>query len=113
VRSDSDRLLDILEAIQAIQDHAQTRESFDADKMLRVWCLHHILVIGEAAARISEPMRDRHTSVPWRRVIAMRNAVVHAYFQVDWQEVWNVVEHDLEPLRIAIAAIVAESSSDT
>jgi uncharacterized protein with HEPN domain len=42
----------------------------------------------------------------------MRNAVVHAYFQVDWEEVWNVVDHDLEPLRISIAAIVTEDSAD-
>jgi uncharacterized protein with HEPN domain len=97
VRADNDRLLDILEAIAAIQEQAQTRERFDADKMLRVWCLHHLVVIGEAAAGVSEPMREQYKSVPWRRVIGMRNAVVHAYFHVDWEEVWNVVEHDLEP----------------
>jgi uncharacterized protein with HEPN domain len=39
-------------------------------------------------------------------VIGMRNAVVHRYFQVDWDELWNVVERDLEPLRKAIAAMV-------
>jgi uncharacterized protein with HEPN domain len=78
VRADSDRLLDILEAIAAIQEQAQTRERFDADKMLRVWCLHHIMVIREAVARVSEQTREQHPSVPWRRVIAMRNAVVHA-----------------------------------
>jgi uncharacterized protein with HEPN domain len=111
VRADSDRLPDILEAIAAIQEQAQTRERFDADKMLRVWCLHHIVVIGEAASGVSQPMREQYQSVPRRRVIGMRNAVVHAYFQVDWEEVWNVVEHDLEPLRIAIAAIVAGGST--
>jgi uncharacterized protein with HEPN domain len=110
VRADNDRLLDILEAIAAIQKQAHTRERFDADKMLRVWCLHHIVIIGEAAARVSEPTREQYASVPWHRVIAMRNAVVHAYFQVDWEEVWNVVDHDLEPLRIAIAAILAEGN---
>jgi uncharacterized protein with HEPN domain len=36
----------------------------------------------------------------------MRNAVVHGYFQVDWDEVWNVVERELEPLRKAIAEII-------
>jgi uncharacterized protein with HEPN domain len=112
VRADSDRLLDILEAIAAIQEHAQTRERFEADKMLRVWCLHHIVVIGEAAARVSEPTREQFAGIPWRRMIAMRNAVVHAYFQVDWEEVWNVVDHDLEPLRIAIAAILPEGNTD-
>jgi uncharacterized protein with HEPN domain len=74
--------------------------------MLQVWCLHHVVVIGEAAARVSEATRAGHPEVPWRGVIGMRNAVVHGYFQVDWDELWNVVSHDLEPLRKAIAAIV-------
>jgi len=74
--------------------------------MLRVWCLHHIVVIGEAAARVSEATRALHPQVPWRGVVGMRNAVVHGYFQVDWEEVWNVVERELEPLRKAIAEIV-------
>lgn len=106
MRPDTDRLLDILEAIAAIQEQARDRETFDRDKMLRVWCLHHIVIIGEAAARVSEPTRTQHPEVPWRAVIGMRNAVVHGYFQVDWQEVWNVVEKNLEPLRKTIAAIV-------
>lgn len=112
MRSDSDRLLDILEAIAAIQENAGSRQRFDDDKMLRVWCLHHILVIGEAAARVSESTRNLHPDIPWRRVIAMRNAVVHAYFHVDWEEVWNVVERDLEPLRLAVAAIGTGGSRD-
>jgi uncharacterized protein with HEPN domain len=106
MRADTDRLLDMLEAIAAIQEHAQNREAFGCDKMLRVWCLHHIVIIGEAAARVSESTRLQHSEVPWRAVIGMRNAVVHGYFQVDWQEVWNVVERNLEPLRKSIAAIV-------
>jgi len=74
--------------------------------MLRVWCLHHIVIIGEAAARISNATREQHPDLPWRRVIGMRNAVVHAYFQVDWEEVWNVVEHDLASLRSAVVTIL-------
>jgi uncharacterized protein with HEPN domain len=111
MRADTDRLLDILEAIAAIQEHARDRETFDSDKMLRVWCLHHIVIIGEAAARISESTRSQYPEVPWRAVIGMRNAVVHGYFQVDWQEVWNVVERNLEPLRKSIAAIVKDEKS--
>lgn len=106
MRSDVDRLHDILDAIAAIQEDACTRQRFDDDKMLRVWCLHHIVIIGEAAARISNATREQHPDLPWRRVIGMRNAVVHAYFQVDWEEVWNVVEHDLAPLRSAVVTIL-------
>jgi uncharacterized protein with HEPN domain len=106
MRADSDRLLDILEAIAAIQEHVRDRKKFDDDKMLRVWCLHHLIIIGEAAARVSESTRAMHPAVPWRAVVGMRNAVVHGYFQMDWDEVWNAVERDLEPLRKAIAGIV-------
>jgi uncharacterized protein with HEPN domain len=107
VRADADRLLDILEAIDAIQKEAPSRADFDANKMVRVWCLHHIVVIGEAAVRVSEALRASHSEVPWRRVVAMRNAVVHGYFQVDWDEVWNVVERELEPLRRTLADVLA------
>ena len=96
MRADSDRLLDILEAIESIQGQATDRSRFDEDKMLQVWCLHHI---GEAAARVSEATRAQHPEIPWRGVIGMRNAVIHGYFQVDWAELWSVVERDLEPLR--------------
>lgn len=84
MRSDSDRLLDILEAIAAIREHAVSRQSFDDDRMLRVWCLHHVMVIGEAASRVSQATRSAHPEVPWRGVIGMRNAIVRGYFQVDW-----------------------------
>ena len=112
MRADADRLLDILEAIDAIQKEATSRADFDANKMVRVWCLHHIVVIGEAAARVSEALRARHSEVPWRRVVAMRNAVVHGYFQVDWDEVWNVVEREMAPLRRTLGDVLATEKNE-
>ena len=105
MRNDEDRIFDILEAITAIEEQVRTKAEFDGDKMIRVWCLHHIVVIGEAASRVSESLRDRYPTVPWRRIVAMRNAVVHGYFHVDWDQVWTVVESDLTPLRNAIEAM--------
>lgn len=52
---------------------------------------------------MSDATRTEHPEVPWRGVIGMRNAIVHGYFQVDWDELWNVVERELEPLRQSIA----------
>jgi uncharacterized protein with HEPN domain len=114
VRPDEDRLRDILDAIAAIQRRVPTldRSAFDADELLRVWCLHHLTVIGEATARLSEELRSRHPEVPWREIVGMRNAIVHGYFTVDWDEVWVVVERDLERLRRGIESVVsAESGS--
>ncbi len=106
-RSDKDRILDIFEAMAAIANRVKTREDFDGDEVLRVWCLHHIVVIGEAASRVSDALRARYPALPWRRVIAMRNAVVHGYFEVDWDQVWTVVERDLEPLRVEVEKILS------
>ncbi len=106
MRSDKERVLDIQEAITSIQGRVDVKQQFDDDDMLRVWCLHHLIIIGEAAARISTSLRENHPSVPWKRIVAMRNAVVHGYFQVDWQEVWSVVEKDIPQLKVDIDTII-------
>jgi uncharacterized protein with HEPN domain len=66
MRADEDRQRDILDAINAIRSRVGTeRASFDADAMVRVWCLHYITVIGEATSRLSEDIRHKHTAPPW------------------------------------------------
>ena len=112
MRADADRLLDMLEAIDAIQKEAKNRADFEANEMVRVWCLHHIVVLGEAAAGVSGALRARHPGVPWRRMVAMRNAVVHGYFRVDWDEVWNVVDRELESLRRSLAEVLASENDE-
>ncbi|MBN2343602.1 MAG: DUF86 domain-containing protein [Deltaproteobacteria bacterium] len=74
------------------------------------WCLHHIVTIGEAASRVSESFRKQYGNIPWRRIVAMRNAVVHGYFKVDWTQVWVVVEKELTPLQQQLTSIFSEIS---
>ena len=113
MRRDADRLQDMLDAIAAIRRRAMGgRDAFDADEMLQVWCLRHIEVIGEAAARVSEEVRARHPDVPWQEIVGMRNALVHGYFDVDWQEVWNVVDRDLGLLKDSLERALAGEQSE-
>ncbi len=70
--------------------------------------VHHILIIGEAAARVSNELRDIHTEIPWPQIISMRNLPVHAYFSVDAEEVWSVVERDLPDLKMKVLSILHE-----
>jgi uncharacterized protein with HEPN domain len=108
MRVDADRLRDILDAIEAIRSRVgPDRAAFDADAMVRVWCLHHVTIIGEAAAGLSDEIKKKYPGPPWRKVIGMRNAVVHGYFDVDWDIVWTVVERELEPLRTAVREMLA------
>ena len=71
MRSDRQRLLDILEAIEKIEGHmAQLKEDFDSDEMLQIWTVHYLQIIGEAASRISPELRVKHSEIPWAKLLA-------------------------------------------
>lgn len=76
----------------------KSREDLDADRMLALALVKSIEIVGEAGARISEEGRNELPDIPWREVIAMRNRLIHAYFDVDLDVVWRTVEEDLPPL---------------
>jgi uncharacterized protein with HEPN domain len=114
VRSDPDRVQDILEAIDRIGRYAaRGREAFDDDELIQVWVVRHLQVIGEAASKLSQSSRDLQPDVPWRKIIGMRHVLVHGYFEVDLDLVWSVVEHDMAPLRHAVAMLAADHADET
>ena len=109
MRDDRERLLDILEAIENIQRRAAAgQETYLDDELVQVWMVHHIQIIGEAASGLSRPVRERHPDVPWRDIVAMRNVLVHQYFGIDLEQVWDTVMIDLPRLKSDIVRIVAE-----
>jgi uncharacterized protein with HEPN domain len=66
MRSDRERLLDILEAIEKIDSRKEIpRSVFDSDELLQIWYVHYLQIIGEAAYRLSEAVRAKHPEVPW------------------------------------------------
>jgi uncharacterized protein with HEPN domain len=111
VRSDRERLNDLLDAIARIQRHTDHgRDEFERDEMVQVWVIHHLQVIGEAARSISEELRQQHDQVEWAKVIGMRHILVHQYFGLKLDVIWDTVEHDLPTLQHAIASIVHDLS---
>ncbi len=97
------RLEDILRAISLIARYADRgRPGFDRDELVQAWMVHHLTLIGEAAALLSPALRDRHPEVPWP-VIGMRDVLVHGYFSIDLDEVWATVERHGPVLRSQIA----------
>ncbi len=113
MRLDRDCLLDILDAIAAIERHQPKQQAdFDADELVRVWCLRHVQIIGESAANLSQEARALAPDIPWGQIVGMRNALVHAYFNVDWPAVWNVVAHDIPPLKAGIERLLNQLDTD-
>lgn len=62
--------------------------------------------MGEACRNLSEPLRLAHPGVPWAQIIGLRNRLTHAYFSVNYQTVWEVIDHDLPQLKHQIVEIL-------
>ena len=85
----------------------QQRQSLDKERKLALAVVRSIEVIGEACARVTKSCQDAHPEVPWSQIIAMRNRLIHAYFDIDLDRVWDTVQDDLPPLIAALERILS------
>ena len=111
MRDDRERIQDMLEAIQKIEQYVYDESggiSRQDDELVEVWIIHHIEIIGEAASKISNELRGKYPEVAWGGMIGMRHVLVHGYFETETEIVWRVVEHDLPTLRTQLENILAE-----
>ena len=107
MKSDRERLLDIKEAIERILRYSDRgKQEFESSELLQTWVVHNLQIVGEAARRLSDSLKEQHAEVPWKEIVAMRNILVHDYFAVDVDEIWNVVERDLPELKNKIDSVL-------
>src|SRR5438105_1611181 len=76
----------------------KTRDDLDIDRQLVLALVKSIEIIGEAAAKTSRGFKTTSTDIPWRDIIAMRNRLIHAYFDIDLDILWQTVTTELSPL---------------
>jgi uncharacterized protein with HEPN domain len=67
--------------------------------------LRNLGVIGEAARNIPEPLRQQYVHIPWQRVVGLRNVVIHAYFNVDLDIIWQIIKVNLPAVKGDILAM--------
>jgi len=98
-----DRLLteDILESISKIKRYTEglDKSSFSEDEMIVDAVVRNFEIIGEAANRISEQVKTENPDVEWRRIIGLRNRIVHEYFGIDINILWTIIENNLDDLK--------------
>jgi len=106
VRSDPERLADILDAVQRIRRHVKAgdRRGFEEDEVLQSAVLRWFEIIGEASRGLTDQFREEHQQVPWREISDMRNRVTHGYFDIDLDVVWNTIMNDLPALEDAVVS---------
>lgn len=108
-KDDSIRLRHMLEAAHYARSFVagKTRDDLADDVMLVLALLKAIEIIGEAASKVSSDSRDLYSTIAWQDIIAMRNRLTHAYFNVNLGIVWSTVTEDLPPLIAELNTILA------
>ena len=97
----------VIECIGRIaEDSAPGRDAVFASRTLQDAIVRNLQVLCESTQRIDEPHKQRHTVIEWTSIAGMRNVLVHDYFEVDFETVWDVVVRDLPPLEKAMRAIL-------
>ena len=96
-----DYVADVLNSIQEVEDftHGMEYEHFEADRKTVNAVLRSLEVMGEAAKRIPESVRQQYPDIPWKRMTGMRDKLLHEYSGVDLEIVWAVVKTELPPLK--------------
>ena len=113
MRNPEERLHDILEAIGHIERYTtRGRRAFEQDELIQNWFVRHLQIIGEAARALPQDTRDRAPQIPWSQMVGMRHILVHNYFGIDTELVWDVVDRDLPPLKREIEALLGKLAQD-
>ena len=110
---DDDRLAHMLAAARkAVALTAdRTRGDLDDDEVLALALTRLLEILGEASKGISAATKERYPDLPWSQMAATRDRLIHGYFSVDLDIVWEIVRHDLPPVVAALDAIASGEDS--
>ncbi|MBE9109506.1 DUF86 domain-containing protein [Nodosilinea sp. LEGE 07298] len=110
---DQQWITDMLLAAQEILSFAEgfDRAALERDRRTCSAVLYEIIVIGEAANRLSDAFKLRYSHIPWQSIVGMRNILAHQYDQVDVDIVWDAVSIDVPELIAILEPLLAEESS--
>lgn len=86
----------------------KSRADLDRDRAFLLSVVQCAQIIGEAAGRVSAPKQRGLPGIPWPAIIGMRNRLVHAYYDIDRDQVWKTVTEDLPPLVEALKRALGE-----
>lgn len=111
---DSVRLRHMLDAAREAISFAQnrTRSDLENNRMLTLSLVKCIEIIGEAASRITTQRQNELPQIPWAQITGMRNRLIHGYFDIKLDLVWDTINQDLPPLIAELENIIASEQQE-
>lgn len=94
---DSERIRHILEAAQILceERHKYSLDSIRNDRILFFGLVKLIEIIGEASYKLTKEFKDTHPELPWEVIISMRHVMVHGYYTINHEKVWETIIEDI------------------
>jgi len=84
----------------------KTKDDLHNNEMLSLAVVRLLEIVGEAVVGASPEFKDQHPEIPWREMTALRNRLIHGYFDINLDIVWDTVVNDLPPLAIALEKLL-------
>lgn len=111
MNKDINYLKHIDEYIERIQKSTNkiTKNNFENDEDLQDSCLRRIEVIGEAVKNISNSLKKKYPEIEWAKIAGTRDIIIHAYFSVDLDLVWDIIKRDIPLLKKQITKILKDT----
>ena len=103
----------ILDAITDIEKSTKSmsKEQFTSNKDAKDANVRRLEIIGEAVKKLSPAFREKYKEVQWTKIAGTRDVIIHKYFDVDYNIVWNIIKNDLPPLKEKLQKIALSTQS--
>ena len=104
----------ILDAINDVEESVKniSREKFERTKDIKDANIRRIEIIGEAVKNISNNTKEKYKEIEWNKIIGTRDKMIHHYFGVDLDIIWNIVKINIPNLKIKISKIKKDIESN-
>jgi len=111
---DKARLQHILQSVNEINQYIGNAdfEIFEQNTMLHNACIRQLEIIGEATNRLSLDLKESSPEISWVQIIGLRNLLIHEYFEIKLEVIWEVIQYDLPPLQVQIETMLNNLTED-